>query len=267
MANYTTVADGNGDFAVSFPVSYTGGEKITVTSEKNAATKSIEIYAPSTPTGGGGVIQFAGNLTNFPDNVGGVTVTGINGPIKTQAFAAYYAGHIWKKATSLVIGSGVTTIGTLAFTNWSAATSLTIPNSVTTISDYCFSGWSLMTTLNLGTGLTTIGPGAFHNCTALTSITIPNSVTSVGNEAFYSCISATFIQIGSGVTSIGSNAFYTAATACNEMRCLPTTPPSIFINTLTNLKSTCVIKVPAASLTAYQAAANWSAHASKMVGV
>ena len=265
MANYTTVADGNGDFAVSFPVSYTGGEKITVTSEKNAATKSIEIYAPSTPTGGG-VIQFAGNLTNFPDNVGGVTVTGINGPIKTQAFAAYYAEHIWKKATSLTIGSGVTTLGTYAFSDWSVATSLTLPNSVTSISDYAFSGWLLMNTLNLGTGVTTIGQYAFTNCRAVTSITIPNAVTTIGLGAFYDCKAATYIQIGSAVTSIGANVFYNA-TACNEMRCLSLTPPSILVNTLTNLKSTCVIKVPAASLSAYQAAANWSAHASKMVGV
>jgi hypothetical protein len=123
-----------------------------------------------------------------------------------------------------------------------------------------------MNTLNLGTGVTTIGQYAFNGCSALTSITIPNAVTTIGLEAFYDCRAATLIQIGSAVTSIGGNAFYNA-TACNEMRCLPLTPPSIFANTLTNLKTTCVIKVPAASLSAYQAAANWSAHASKMVGV
>ena len=265
MTTYTTTADSSGNYSIAFGAAYTGGQKVSVTSKKDAETKTIELFAPSEVVGGG-VIQFSGTMTNFPDNVGGVTVTGINGPIKTQAFAAYYNGHIWKKATSLTIGSGVTTLGTYAFSDWSVATSLTLPNSVTSISDYCFTGWLLMKTLNFGTGLQTIGTSAFQNCSALTSITIPNSVTTIGLQAFYDCRAATYIQIGSAVTSIGGNAFYNAV-ACNEMRCLPTTPPSILVNTFTNLKSTCVIKVPAASLSAYQAAANWSAHASKMVGV
>ena len=265
MTTYTTTADSSGNYSIAFGAAYTGGQKVSVTSEKDAETKTIELFAPSEVVGGG-VIQFSGTMTNFPDNVGGVTVTGINGPIKTQAFAAYYAGHIWKKATSLTIGSGVTTLGTYAFINWSAATSLTLPNTVTSIGDYCFSGWSLMNALNLGTGVTTIGQYAFNGCMALTSITIPNSTTTIGLQAFYDCSAATFIQIGSAVTSIGGNAFYNAV-ACNEMRCLPLTPPSIISNTFSNLKSTCVIKVPAASLTLYKTAANWSAHASKMVGV
>ena len=266
MATYTGTADAGGNFTIGFGGNnYTSAQKVTVTASKDGNSKSVQLYAPA-DTGGGGVIQFSGTMTNFPDNVGGVTVAGISGPIKTEAFAAYYSGHIWKKATSLTIGSGVTTIGTFAFAAWSAATTLSIPNSVTTISDYAFNAWSAMTTLNLVTGLTTIGPRAFHSCSALTSITIPNAVTTIGLEAFYNCSAATFIQIGSAVTSIGGNAFYNAI-ACNEMRCLPLTPPSIVSNTVSNLKSTCVIKVPAASLTLYKTAANWSAHASKMVGV
>ena len=266
MATYTGTADAGGNFTIGFGGNnYTSAQKVTVTATKDGNSKSVELYAPA-DTSGGGVIQFSGTMTNFPDNVGGVTVTGINGPIKTQAFAAYYAGHIWKKATSLTIGSGVTTLGIYAFSDWSVATSLTLPNSVTSISDYCFTGWLLMNTLNFGTGLQTIAPAAFYNCRAVTSITIPNAVTTIGLEAFYDCKAATYIQIGSAVTSIGGSAFYNAI-ACNEMRCLPLTPPSILVNTLTNLKSTCVIKVPAASLTLYKTAANWSAHASKMVGV
>ena len=266
MATYTGTADAGGNFTIGFGGNnYTSAQKVTVTASKDGNSKSVQLYAPA-DTSGGGVIQFSGTMTNFPDNVGGVTVTGINGPIKTEAFAASYNGSLWKKATALTIGGGVTTIGATAFLGWSAATTLTLPNSVTSIGDTSFSSWTALTTLNLGTGVQTISNSAFQNCSALTSITIPNSVTSIGLQAFYSCNAATSIQIGSGVTSIGGSAFYNAV-ACNEMRCLPITPPSIIVNTFTNLKSTCVIKVPAASLSAYQTAANWSAHASKMVGV
>ena len=65
----------------------------------------------------------------------------------------------------IIIGDGVTTIGSSAFGNCFALTSVTIPNSVTTIGDDAFGG-----------------------CFALTSVTIPNSVTTIGNYAFSSCI-------------------------------------------------------------------------------
>jgi hypothetical protein len=48
---------------------------------------------------------------------------------------------------------------------------------------------------------------------------------------------------------------------------LPTTPPTLAnTNAFTNILSDCKIYVPAASLTAYQEATNWSTYASYMVG-
>ena len=66
--------------------------------------------------------------------------------------------------TSVIINSGVTTIGNRAFVNCSGMASVTISNSVTSI-----------------------GMSAFFNCTSLTSIEIPNSVTSIESYAFDSC--------------------------------------------------------------------------------
>ena len=61
----------------------------------------------------------------------------------------------------IIIGDGITTIGSYAFYNCSTLTSVTIPNSVTEI-----------------------GGSAFAGCSALTSVTIPNSVTTIGWTAF-----------------------------------------------------------------------------------
>ncbi|WP_213032959.1 hypothetical protein, partial [Acinetobacter sp. ANC 4654] len=74
------------------------------------------------------------------------------------------------------------------------------------------------------------------------------------------------LTLGLNVSDIASNGLGVLS-ACNELICPRQTPPTITANVLTGLKSTCVIKVPSASLTAYQAATNWSTHASKMVGV
>ena len=86
--------------------------------------------------------------------------------------------------TSVVIDSGVTSIGGGAFSGLTDLTSIAIPNSVTSIGD-----------------------SAFGYCVGLTSITIPSSVTSIGNYTFYGG-SLTSITMGLGVASIGKNAFY-----------------------------------------------------------
>jgi hypothetical protein len=47
----------------------------------------------------------------------------------------------------------------------------------------------------------------------------------------------------------------------------PTTPPELESpNVFAGIPADCVIHVPAASLSAYKSATNWSAHAAKMVG-
>lgn len=290
MAIYTGTADANGDFSIPFGTSYTGGQKVTVTAEKDAAIKTIELFAPSEVTGGG-AIQFTGNYTSFPNNIGGVVLTSeIGASIGAYAFAAYAnAGNIWKKATSLTIPNSVTSIGAYAFYDWSAAKSLTLPSNITTIASYCFQGWveatSLTipntvtsiqtyafqgwvksTSLTLSDSLLSVGAAAFQSWSALTSLVIPNSVTTISDSAFQNATSLLSLTLGSGLTTIGAASFVNL-TSCNTMTCLATTPPTIQANTFTFLNASCQIRVPSASLLAYQSAANWSALASKMVGI
>ena len=75
----------------------------------------------------------------------------------------YESPFYYEKITSVVINSGVTSIGNSSFLNLNL-TSITIPNSVTEI-----------------------GESAFSACRSLTSVTIPDSVTSIGDWAFSGC--------------------------------------------------------------------------------
>ena len=112
----------------------------------------------------------------------------------------------------------------------------------------------------------TIGNYAFYYCYSLTSVSIPSGVTSIGSSVFQHCRSLTSVSIPSGVTSIGSNAFSNCY-GMAEYHFKPTTPPTLAnVNAFTSIQSDCVIYVPAASLTAYQEAENWSTYASYMVG-
>ena len=74
--------------------------------------------------------------------------------------------------TSVVVESGVTTVGSQAFCNFGKITSVTLPE-----------------------GLTSIGTRSFLSCSKLTSVTIPSTVTSIGADAFYSCTSVTDVNL------------------------------------------------------------------------
>lgn len=221
MATYTTIADANGDFTVPFSLNYTSGEKITVTAEKDEATKSIELYAPST-TFGGGIFEFSGSLENYPVDIGVVTVNGLSGKLNDFALASMDAVDVGfaSKATGLVFAAGITEYGLAACQAWKKATSLVLPSTTRIIGDNAFSTWP-----------------------ELLSFEIPSAVTTIGSYAFY------------------------GLSKCNEIKVHATTPPIIQSTTFQNLKSTCIFKVPAASVTAYQTAPNWLAFASKIQAI
>ena len=108
--------------------------------------------------------------------------------------------------TSVVIDSGVTSIGGGAFSGLTDLTSIAIPNSVTSIGDSAFGYCVGLTSITIPSSVTSIGNYTFYGG-SLTSITIPSSVTSIGNYTFYGG-SLTSITMGLGVASIGKNAFY-----------------------------------------------------------
>ena len=111
--------------------------------------------------------------------------------------------------TTVIIESGVTSIGKWAFSYCQSLTSINIPDSVTSIGDYAFLECENLTSITIPDSVTSIGEGAFLGCDNLTSVTIPDSVTNIGNSAFYHCKNLTSITIPDSVTSIGHSAFYT----------------------------------------------------------
>ena len=143
---------------------------------------------------------------------------------------------------------------------------VTIPDSVTYIDG--FQDCTSLTSVTIAAG--SIQPSAFSGCTSLISVTIAEGVTSIEALAFSGCISLTSVTIPASVTSIQSAAF-SNCTSLATITCLRTTPPSlssyyygeVFSNTHENL----VIKVPSASVTAYQTASGWSSYASMISAI
>lgn len=258
MAIYTGVADENGDFEIPFSTNYTGGQKVTVTAEKNAATKSIEIFAPSEITGGG-VIQLTGSLINYPADVGDATFK----QIQNYGASSFYGIPF----TGIEIYDAVT-IGVSAFRSAGAHTAKFLrlkSTSLLSVGNTAFYNYTNCTELVID-AVQTIGTQAFFNMNKLTSLVLPEGLTSVGSGAFYGFTSLLTADFPSTVTNLDANSCY-SWTACNEVVMRPSTPPTIAADTFQGIKATCIFKVPAASVAAYQAAPNWSAYAARIQAI
>ncbi|GHT20682.1 hypothetical protein AGMMS4957_08280 [Bacteroidia bacterium] len=180
-------------------------------------------------------------LTGSGDNLTlTITGTGAMPDYSSDTRAPWYSSST--SITTVVINSGVTSIGSQAFWDCDGLTSVTIPNSVTSIEDWAFAGCSGLTSVTIPNGVTSIGDDAFSFCTNLTAInvdignteyssvdgvlsnknqnsllkcpegkqgtfTIPNSVTSIERYAFRDCRGLTSVTIPNSVTSIGLGAF------------------------------------------------------------
>ena len=155
-----------------------------------------------------------------------------------------------RSLTSITIPSSVTSIGIWAFNDCISLTSVTIPNGVTRIGDDTFSGCRALTSVTIPSSVTRIGDRAFDGCIGLTSLTIPSSVTHIGDQAFHYCIGLTSLTIPSSVTHIGQSAFW-ACSGLTSVTANMTTPFTFGSGAFSDIGSTCWLKVPSGTKSAY----------------
>ena len=182
------------------------------------------------------------------------------------SFADYYSSPLCyahqlyvngEEVKDLIIPSKVTSIGSYAFTGCTSLTSVTIPNSVTSIGYGAFSKCINLTSAIIPNSVTSIVYQAFYGCSSLTSVTIPNSVTSIGYGPFQGCSNLTSVTIGSGVQTIDGVAFANCPELADvycHAEIIPSTSADAFTDS--NIENS-TLHVPAASVSAYQAAEPW----------
>ena len=147
------------------------------------------------------------NVTyTFESSTGLLTISGTGDMQNFDSSESPFYNYSFIK--SVVINSGVTSIGDNAFEFCTGLTSITIPDSVKSIGTFAFYDCTGFTSIAIPDSVTSIGERAFYGCTGLTSITIPDSLKSIGDSAFKGCIGLTSISIPDSVTSIGCSAFY-----------------------------------------------------------
>lgn len=105
----------------------------------------------------------------------------------------------------------------------------------------------------------------FSLCYGLEEVQLTDYCEDILTSCFNSCSALKAITIPASVTAIGTSAFSGAA-MIHKVTLLSTTPPTIQTNTFSNDQEI-TFYVPAASVDAYKAAANWSTYADKIQAI
>lgn len=282
METYTGVADANGDFVVSFgSASYTSGEKVTITAEKDSAIKSIEIYAPSEV------------VTNeAPFTLSNPVATGYKdcfidfaGELPSGAFATTFFSTVENLALQRV-----TSINGEVFRGWSGLKKVSLPSTLTALNGVSIFLGCNINELTIPTSVTSIGAllmlynqsggatAVFNNVKRLHFLANVSTIaTNIFKQNSATWSSLQELTIGPSITSIPNYTFQRCPNL-RQITMLRATPPTIGASTFTHgtdgnpdtnvgIHPDCIIKVPAASVAAYQAAPNWSAFASRIQAI
>jgi uncharacterized repeat protein (TIGR02543 family) len=131
------------------------------------------------------------------------------------------------KLTTVVVGSGVTSIGSYAFSSFSKITSVNFPEGIESIGNYAFYYCEKLTSVAFPEGMKTIGSYAFNGCDNLISVTFAEGLERIESMAFYNCpVIAAEMTLPASLTYMGSRAFgYDSP--FTEVVSLNTTPPTV----------------------------------------
>ena len=136
---------------------------------------------------------------------GVLTISG-TGDMTDYRFNSHAPWH-YRDIKSIIIESGVTSVGDWVFDGCYEIMEITIPEGVTSIGNGAFNNCNSLTSVTIPNSVTGIGYRAFEYCVSLTNVTIPDSVTNIGEYAFEGCVSLTNVTIPDSVMSIGDYAF------------------------------------------------------------
>lgn len=159
--------------------------------------------------------------------------------------------------TEVILPSSVEILDPYAFEDCVNLGYVRLPDNITTISDYAFNGCRSLSDIHWPAKLKQIGESAFRECTSLNTVSLPEGVESIGFGAFFLCDNVENMYVASTITEFGYDALTLNNSGKNiKITSIAATPLPYEWNW--HYMGSPLIKVPAASLAAYQTDPNWN---------
>lgn len=145
------------------------------------------------------------SITWTLDSDGTMTLTG-SGPMYDGLYEAQWFSNK-NQVRSLVIGEGITLIGSNAFDYCINLSSITFPSTLTTIKACAFSGCNSLKNIIIPDSVSTLGSAAFSGCKSLESVSTGSSLTTIEQDVFNGCTALTYVSFHDSLTTIERSAF------------------------------------------------------------
>lgn len=151
-----------------------------------------------------------------------LSITG-TGEMNDYETEGYYGGGVetdvpWEaymnSITRVVIGEGVTTIGSCSFSDFSSLSSVSLPHSLTIIRSNAFTRCTSLVSIELPDTVIGMGAWVFGGCSSLTRITVPEGVTILNESSFSGCTALEEVYLPDGLQRIGHATF----NCCKNLR-------------------------------------------------
>lgn len=156
--------------------------------------------------------------------------------------------------TTLTIPEGVTSMST-SFYGYKALTAVTLPSTLTYLGNQTFSNCTKLTEVVVPEGVTAIG-SAFFGCEGLKSVTLPSTLENLEGSTFYGNKALEEIELPAGLKSIGIMTFC-GCTGLKKITSNSEEPAEAKLMAFDGVASDIPVYVPAPSIEAYKAAAEW----------
>ena len=170
-----------------------------------------------------------------------------------------------KADTPYTVPASVKVLGNSSFTDSNNLTSLILQDGLTTVEDFALHFCRNLQTVYIPSSLTSIG-GYFLAFSKVEDVKIPEGVTELSYQFLDGCSALKTLELPASLTTPGW-LFCEDCTALQSVTCKAVTPPALESNAFENvILAGVTLKVPAASVSAYENAPIWKDFKKPFVG-
>ncbi len=143
---------------------------------------------------------------SFDGSTGTLTITGEGNIYDFSNGASAHFANFYSDIKTVIIDSGITSIGNNTFNGCSALESVSIPDTVEVIGNEAFGNCASLTAISIPENVKAIKQYAFYKCASLIDVVVPKNAETIGKSAFLGCTALQSLTVYNYYADIYRNA-------------------------------------------------------------